>query len=191
MKKIGVTGGIASGKSLICRILEEIGHPVFYSDRVAKDIIRTDNVIKRQIIELFGEASYFGDQLIASHIASLAFTDPLLLDKMNQIIHPAVRRVFDVWCEKQNKHIVFNEAAILFETGAYRKFDATLLVTAPMEIRIKRAMFRDNSCREEVTQRISKQWPDEKKIPLASYVLNNDDATPIIKQLEDFLIMMS
>lgn len=191
MKKIGVTGGIASGKSLVCRILEEMGYPVFYSDQMAKELMRTDYNVRRQIIELFGVEAYCGDQLNTKHLASLAFKDPVLLEKMNQIIHPAVRRSFDVWCEKQNKAIVFNEAAILFETGAYLKFDATLLVTAPVEMRIKRSMTRDKSSRDEVMQRMNKQWSDERKIPLATFVLINDDETPVVKQLEDFLLTLN
>jgi dephospho-CoA kinase len=191
MKKIGITGGIASGKSLICKILEEIGYPVFYSDRMAKNLIQSDQFLKEQLLLILGEEAYSDDRLNAAFIASRAFKDPTILEKMNQIIHPAVRRAFDIWCEKQNKVIVFNEAAILFETGAYLKLDATLLVTAPMETRIRRAMLRDKSNREEVVQRISRQWSDEQKIPLATFVLNNDEETPILKQVEDFLMCLN
>lgn len=167
-----------------------MGYPVFYSDQMAKELMRTDHVVRHQINELFGEEAYYGDRVNTKHISTLAFKDSVLLGKMNQIIHPAVRRSFDDWCEKQKKKIVFNEAAILFETGAYLKFDASLLVTAPIEVRISRAMSRDSSSREEVTQRMSKQWPDEEKIPLATYVLNNDYTTPVVKQLEDFLLTL-
>lgn len=191
MKKIGVTGGIAAGKSLVSRILEEMGYPVFYSDRMAKELIRTSPYLKQQITILFGAEAYLADKLNANFIASSVFGEPELLEKLNAIVHPAVRKAFSEWCERQNSPLVFNEAAILFETGTYNQYDAILLVTAPLETRMKRAMLRDGSSKEEVLQRMDRQWSDEEKIPLASFVLLNDDQTPVLRQIETFLITLN
>ena len=191
MKKIGVTGGIAAGKSLVSRILEEMGYPVFYSDRMAKELIRTSPNLKQQITTLFGAEAYLADKLNANFIASSVFGEPELLEKLNAIVHPAVRKAFSEWCERQNSPLVFNEAAILFETGTYNQYDAILLVTAPLETRMQRAMLRDGSSKEEVLQRMDRQWSDEEKIPLASFVLLNDDQTPVLRQIETFLITLN
>jgi dephospho-CoA kinase len=187
MKKIGITGGIASGKSLVSRVLEEMGYPIFYSDRKGKELLRTSTDLKQQITTLLGTEAYKDGVLNTSYIASLVFRQPELLEKMNAIVHPAVRKSFSEWCDHQNSTIVFNEAAIIFETGMYLNYDATILVTAPLETRISRAMLRDRSSREEVIQRMDRQWPDEKKIPFASFVIVNDDQTPVVRQIEQFL----
>jgi dephospho-CoA kinase len=191
MKKIGITGGIASGKSLVSRVLEEMGYPIFYSDRKGKELLRTSTDLKQQITTLLGTEAYKDGVLNTSYIASLVFRQPELLEKMNAIVHPAVRKSFSEWCEHQNSTIVFNEAAIIFETGMYLNYDATILVTAPLETRISRAMLRDRSSREEVIQRMDRQWPDEKKIPFASFVIVNDDQTPVVRQIEQFLETIS
>jgi dephospho-CoA kinase len=191
MKKIGVTGGIASGKSLVSRVLKELGYPVFYSDQRAKELLRTSKELKQQLTDLFGPEAYKDGYLNTAYIASLVFRQPELLEKMNAIVHPAVRQAFSEWCDEQASTIVFNEAAILFETGAYANYDATILVTAPLETRINRAMLRDHSSREEVIQRMDRQWSDEKKMPLASFMIVNDDRTPVVRQIEQVLATLS
>ena len=191
MKKVGITGGIASGKSLLAKIFEEIGFPVFYSDRVSRKLVNESEGLRQSIIELLGSESYSDGKMNNAYVAKIIFNNPQLLEKLNRIIHPEVRKTFLDWCTKQTADIVFNEAAILFETGAYANFDATILVTAPLEIRINRAIIRDKSNREDILKRIEQQWTDEKKIPLASFVLVNDNQTPFIQQVEALIYSLS
>lgn len=187
MKKIGITGGIASGKSVISRIIEEIGYPVFYSDRVSRQLVNSSFGLKQSITELLGSKAYTGGKIDHVFVAKIVFSNPELLEQLNGIIHPEVRKAFSDWCSTQHSNVVFNEAAILFETGAYKNFDATVLVTAPAEIRIERAMLRDQSTREDILKRMERQLSDEEKIPLASFILINDDKTPVIRQVEQII----
>ncbi len=191
MKKIGITGGIASGKSLISRIFEEMGYPVFYSDIVSKRLVNSSEELKSALIDLLGAASYMEGKLNRSYVAKKVFSEPKLLEQVNRAIHPEVREAFTDWCASQVSELVFNEAAILFETGTYVNFDSTILVTAPLETRINRAIIRDKSTHVDVVSRIEQQWSDEKKIPLASYVILNDDETPLIRQVEQVLLSLS
>lgn len=181
---IGLTGGIGSGKSTIARVLEAMGYPVFYSDVVGKELLVSDAEIRRELVELVGERVYEGGKLNRSYLAERIFSDDALRLKVNAIVHPRVRVAFDDFVEQQTSELVFNEAAILFETGAYTKFDKTVLVTAPLELRIARVMTRDNCSREEVLERINKQWTDAKKIVLADWVIVNDDKESVLMQLE-------
>ena len=187
MIKIGVTGGIGSGKSIICSVLEHMGYPVFYSDIEAKKIINSNAEVKYQLIDLFGSQVFIDNQLNRTYLATILFSDSTLVEKMNAIVHPKVRQSFQEWALKQNSTIVFNEAAILFETGAFKNFEATLLVTAPLTIRLKRVISRDGSSEEEVMKRIAHQWPDEQKKDLATFTLVNDDNQSVLNQLDNIL----
>jgi dephospho-CoA kinase len=172
--KIGVTGGIGSGKSTVCKYIEQLGYPVFYSDQEAKKIISNDREVKEKIVALFGTAAYEGGQLNRSHLANNAFANPELLNKLNSIIHPAVREAFESFVIANcSQKLVFNEAAILFETGAHKNFDFNILVVAPKDLRISRIMERDNLDEHQVESRMKNQWEDEDKIPLADYVIYN------------------
>jgi dephospho-CoA kinase len=181
---IGLTGGIGSGKSTIARVLEAMGYPVFYSDMVGKELLVSDAEIRRELVELVGEKVYEGGKLNRTYLAERIFSDDGLRLKVNAIVHPRVRAAFDDFAERQTSELVFNEAAILFETGAYTKFDKTVLVTAPLELRIARVMKRDNCSREEVLERVNKQWTDAEKIVLADWVIVNDDKKSVLMQLE-------
>ena len=187
MIKIGVTGGIGAGKSIICSVLEHMGYPVFYSDIEAKKIINSNAEVKYQLIDLFGSQVFIDNQLNRTYLATILFSDSTLVEKLNAIVHPKVRQLFQEWALKQNSTIVFNEAAILFETGAFKNFEATLLVTAPLTIRLKRVISRDGSSEEEVMKRIAHQWPDEQKKDLATFTLVNDDNQSVLNQLDKIL----
>lgn len=187
MIKVGITGGIGAGKSLICSVLERMGYPVFYSDFEAKKIISSNLQVKLELIELFGEHIYKNDQLDRPLLASLLFSDTSLLGKMNAIIHPKVREEFENWSALQDSPLVLNEAAILFETGSYKNFDATILVTAPLEVRLNRVINRDNSTKEEIQKRIDNQWTDEQKAVLASYIIQNDGVQSVLNQIDNVL----
>ena len=187
MFKVGVTGGIGAGKSLICSILERMGYPVFYSDIEAKKIIISNPQVRIDLIELFGIQIFKDHQLDRKLLANLLFSDSTLIEKMNAIVHPKVREEFENWALSQDSQLVFNEAAILFETGSYKNFDATILVTAPLEIRLNRVMNRDNSIRADVQKRIDNQWSDEQKVILSTYRIQNDDIQSVLDQLDEVL----
>ncbi len=184
MKRIGLTGGIGSGKSFIAQIIEHMGYPVYYSDARAKELTKSNPTIKMGLISLFGEEVYEGNQLNAELIASKIFNDDELRTKVNELIHPIVRADFENWALNQKSKLVFNEAAILFETASYRNFDATILVCAPTELKIERVMKRENCSREAVLERMYKQWPDEEKLKLADYSILNDNEKPVLTQIE-------
>ena len=184
MKRIGITGGIGSGKSFIAKILEHMGFPVYYSDLRSKELTKSNPSIKTGLISLFGEEVYSDNELNTQLVATKIFQNEELRQKVNELIHPIVRKDFDNWAMNQKSALVFNEAAILFETGAFRNFDATILVCAPMELKIQRVMKRENCSKEDVLARMSKQWSDDEKNKLANFIINNDECDPILTQLE-------
>ena len=186
MKTVGVTGGIGSGKSIICKVLEKLGYPVFYSDNVAKELIQSDPIIIQELTNLIGGELY--ENGFQKHIlAQKLFNNTLIKEKVNQIVHPRVRLTFELWTADQNSPIIFNEAAILFETGMYKKYDATILVTAPKAIKIKRVIARDNLTEEAVQARMDNQWSDEDKLKLTDYVIVNDNKLPVLPQIDRVL----
>jgi dephospho-CoA kinase len=184
MKRIGLSGGIGSGKSYVAEILEKMGFPVYYSDARAKVLTDTHPHIISELVKRFGSSIYEDGVLNRKALASLIFDSEENRLFVNNLIHPIVRADFDAWCAKQHSSLVFNEAAILFETGAYRQFDATVLVIAPLDIRLQRIMQRDHCTREQAEARINSQWNDEQKIPLATYSISNDGVQPLLVQLE-------
>jgi dephospho-CoA kinase len=184
MKRIGLTGGIGSGKSFIANILEHMGFPVYYSDSRSKELTKSNPSIKTGLISLFGEEVYVDGELNTQLVATKIFQNEELRQKVNELIHPIVRNDFDQWALTQKSQLIFNEAAILFETGAYRNFDATILVCAPMELKIQRVMKRENCSKEDVLARMSKQWSDDEKSKLADFIINNDECDPILNQLK-------
>ncbi len=191
MKKIGLTGGIGSGKSTVAHILLAMGYPVYFSDDQAKYLTDNNETIRAGLITLLGEQIYVNERLDRKALAAAIFSDDALRQKVNDLIHPIVREDFDHWVALQKHTLVFNEAAILFETGASERFDVMVLVTAPEEIRVKRVMQRDKCSREEVLGRIHNQWSDERKKELADVVLTNDDVHPLIEQVEKMLLALN
>jgi dephospho-CoA kinase len=187
MKKIGITGGIGSGKSFIANIIEKMGYPVYYSDVRSKELTNTHPIIRKGLIELVGENVYFEGELDKKILAAAIFSNDELRMKVNQLIHPIVRQDFEDWAKAQTSGLIFNEAAILFETGAYRNFDATVLIYAPIELRLKRVLKRDIITKEEVLARIKNQMSDEEKLKMTPYSILNDGEIPLLKQLEEVL----
>jgi len=187
MKRIGLSGGIGSGKSYVAEILEKMGFPVYYSDARAKALTDTHPHIKSELINRFGSTIYEDGVLNRKALASLIFDSEANRLFVNNLIHPIVRADFDAWCAKQDSPLVFNEAAILFETGAYRQFDATVLVIAPFETRIQRIMQRDHCTREQAEARIKSQWSDEQKTPLANAIVSNNGHEAVLIQVEHLI----
>lgn len=185
MFKVGITGGIGSGKTTVCKVFELLGVPVFYADSVAKSIMYTDNELREQIIRVFGKDSYFvnGD-LNRAYISSIVFKDETELQKLNGLVHPAVFRAFDLWVSEQvNAPYVMKEAALLFESGSYKMCDQTILILAPEAIRIARVTERDKISEEDVKLRMKKQWPDAEKQKLADHILRNDESHLLIPEI--------
>lgn len=187
MKRIGITGGIGSGKSFIATIIERMGYPVYYSDISSKELTNAHPVIRQGLIDLVGENVYFGGELDKKVLASAIFSNDELRLKVNQLIHPIVRQDFEDWANSQKSDLIFNEAAILFETGAYRNFDATILVFAPEELRLKRVLKRDIITKEEVLARMNNQLKDDEKRKMTSLQILNDGESPLLIQIECLL----
>jgi len=185
MKKIGITGGIGSGKSTACEIFKLLGVSVFHADDEARNLQNNDLQIKNQLIKLFGEHIYSEDGLLdRKMLAGLIFNDTKALAKVNAIIHPAVRQNFLKWVEnKQNDNYVLYEAAILLESGYLVDFDRNILILADEKIRIERVMKRDSISEELVKERIKNQMSDIEKINLVDYVLENSDDKLLIPQI--------
>lgn len=186
MKIIGLTGGIGSGKSTLLAWFRSNGIPCFESDIVGKQLL--NGQLKQDVIDCFGPELYPNDVLDTKRMAQLVFQDKEALEKLNNLVHPAVGKAFKDFVEKnKNAQIVVKEAAILFETGAYKSCDFVILVCAPLEKRISRVIQRDGVKRAEVLARMSKQWDDNKKSALADFVIENDSLELAIQQLEAIL----
>ncbi|HTH82203.1 MAG TPA: dephospho-CoA kinase [Mucilaginibacter sp.] len=185
MLKIGITGNIGSGKTTVSKMFEVLGIPVFYADTAAKDIMTTDAELIAGIKATFGNASYFDDgSLNRKHIANIVFNDDKELAKLNALTHPAVFRAFDAWVPAiKNAPYVIKEAALLFESTSYKMCDYSLLVTAPLDVRIERVIKRDHITRAEVEAREAKQFPESKKRELADYIIENDETQLLIPQV--------
>ena len=191
MLKIGITGGIGSGKSVVSKIIESIGYPVFNSDLEAKNIINSNERVRNELIQIFGPSIYTSTGLNRQLLAQKIFSDPALRDKVNEIVHPRVREAFEKFCLNSTKNLVFNEAAILIETGSYKQFDKLIVVTAPKEVRIDRVVKRDHVTKEDVLARMSNQWDDEKKVQYADVIINNDGSEPLLIQVENCIDQLS
>lgn len=187
MKKIGLTGGIGSGKTTIAHMLEAMSYPVYYSDLRSKELCDHNEGLRSQLILLCGDKAYEDGQLNRPYLSECIFPNPDLRLKVNEIIHPVVRKDFEDWTLKQTSPLIFNEAAILFETGAYQHFDAVVLVCAPTSQRIERVMFRDLSTKSSVEQRIQSQWTDEQKRVLTDLCIENNGSRPLLIQVEEIL----
>ena len=187
MKIIGITGGIGSGKSSVCKIIEELGYPVYTADSTAKRLMQTDQDLITAITSEFGTSIYIDDNLDRIALSKIVFNDSEKLQKLNALVHPAVAKNFELWCKAQKSEIVFKEAAILFETGGYKLLDETVLVYAPENERVSRVMHRDKVTKREVLDRMKNQWSDEKKIPLADRVIENYNDHLLIPQVLELI----
>ncbi|SDS74171.1 dephospho-CoA kinase [Mucilaginibacter mallensis] len=185
MLKIGITGNIGSGKTTVSKIFEVLGIPVFYADDEAKKVMVNDEILIGAIKQTFGQESYFEDgSLNRKHISNIVFKSETELAKLNAIVHPAVFRAFDNWVPKfKNVPYVLKEAALLFESDSYKMCDKTIMVTAPLEMRIQRVMQRDGLSEAEVRGRDAKQFTEEKKLDLADYAIKNDNSELVIPQV--------
>ncbi len=183
MRSVGITGGIGTGKSVVSHFLRILGLPVYDSDSEAKRLMNTHPEIRNKLIEMFGSDIYVEQELNRVLLARYIFADLLLLQKINEIIHPVVRKDFKSWCMRQKTAFVFMESAILFESGFENSVDEVWVVTAPEDIRIYRVMARNNCSEEEVRQRISVQLDEAEKCKKADHIIQNDNKNPLIPQI--------
>ncbi|MCF6141994.1 dephospho-CoA kinase [Flavobacterium sp. K77] len=190
-KIIGLTGGIGSGKSTIATYFKEAGVPIYLADDAGKKVMQNPDIIVA-IADVFGSGVVENDIINRQKLASIVFNESQQLQKLNRIVHPAVKKHFDNWLLEQ-KHFpyVLYEAAILFESGKYKECDCVITVIASTEARIARVIQRDQTSRELVLQRMNSQWTDGQRIPLSDFVIENDDlelakvqVTKILKILE-------
>ena len=182
--KVGITGGIGSGKSTVCKVFKALGVPVYHADEVARNITDQNPSVVAQIKETFGADMYATGKLDRPKMAALVFNNPDALAKLNAIVHPAVRAGLPVWlAENKNAPYIIYEAAILFESAAYKQLDKSILVAASEEIRLHRVMQRDNATRDEVLARVKNQWDETQKLAHANFVIWNEGNIPVIAQV--------
>jgi dephospho-CoA kinase len=171
--KIGITGGIGSGKSYISKIFSSFGVPIYNADLRSRELSNLEP-IKSKIIETFGEQFYIDGELDRKGIAKLVFNNSILLNKLNSIIHPVIEYDFLKWCIGKDSKYVLKESAIFFETGLYKNLDYIILVTAPENVKIKRVIQRDNLSKDDIKKRMNSQWKDDDKIKLSDFIIDND-----------------
>lgn len=185
MFKIGLTGGIGSGKSTVAKVFEVLGIPVYYADDSAKRIMNADKALIQKIKDLFGESIYSDGQLNKKQLADIVFNTPEKLEKLNNLIHPATIADAEKWMQQQTSPYTLKEAALIFESGAQQHLDYVIGVTAPAPLRIKRTMQRDGISREDVMARMNKQMDDSVKMKLCDFVLINDEQEMLLPQILD------
>lgn len=181
--KIGITGGIGSGKTTVARIFEVLGIPVYYADDAAKRIMNEDETLKQQIIKNFGEGSYTDGRLNREYLAAIVFSDKKKLAILNALVHPATIRNSIAWMKKQKTSYAIREAALIFESGVQGQLDYVIGVSAPLELRIERAMLRDKLTRQQVQERMDRQINETIKMRLCDFVIINDEKKPVIPQV--------
>jgi len=184
MLKVGVTGGIGSGKTLVCEVFKRLGIPVYNADNEAKNILNSNTEVRKSIENYFGQDIYENNSLNKKKLAEIIFNNTEAIQRINSIVHPVVRQKFIDWCKQyEDKTYVIEEAAIIFESGAYKEFDYTINVFAPEQIRIQRVMERDKATIEDVKNRMQNQMSDDERMKLANFTIINDGTKMIIPQI--------
>lgn len=183
MLRIGLTGGIGSGKSTVAKIFETLGIPVYYADDASKRMMNENEELKAAIQKHFGEETYSNGELNRKHLSSLVFNNPEKLLLLNSIVHPATIKDAEDWMQQQTAPYAIKEAALIFESGSQEFLDKVIGVYAPKAVRINRVMQRDNVSRDEVISRMNKQINEEIKMRLCDYVVTNDEQELLIPQV--------
>ena len=183
MVRVGLTGGIGSGKSTAAQIFEVLGIPVYYADTEAKGLMNEDEQVRSDIIKIFGVTAYSNNLLDRKYIASIVFSDPAKLEQLNAIVHPATKKDSETWMMKQTTPYAIHEAALIFEAKVNERLDYVIGVSSSMELRIKRAMQRDDVTREEVMKRMDRQLDEKTKMGKCDFLLVNDEEQLLIPQV--------
>jgi dephospho-CoA kinase len=184
MLKVGVTGNIGSGKTMVCRIFEMLGIPVYYADTEARKLMETDPELKQAIREAFGPRSYIDDRLHRTWLADKVFSNPAQLALLNELVHPKVQASVQTWFQAQAAFpYAIEEAALLVESGGHAFLDKLILVKAPIAIRLQRVMARDHVSARQVRLRMDRQMPEEDKLALADFIIHNDNSNMLLPQV--------
>lgn len=183
MLRIGLTGGLGSGKSTVAHIFEVLGVPVYYADSASKRLMDDNEIVKAAVEKAFGEKVYPGGKLDRKYLADIVFKDEGKLALLNSIVHPATLEDADQWINKQTVPYVIKEAALIFESGSHQSLDYVIGVKAPLALRLQRAMKRDNISREEAMARINRQISEEIKMRLCDFIIVNDEQQLVIPQV--------
>ena len=183
MYKVGLTGGIGSGKTTVAKIFQLLGVPVFDADREAKILMNTNPLIKSAIVDVFGKDAYTAEGLNRSFISNIVFNDQDKLSALNNIVHPYTIHASNEWAQQQNCKYVIKEAALLFESGSNKELDCIIVVVAPKEVRIRRVILRDKTSAQEIELRMAKQQDEELTKQLSNYIIINDDEHLVIPQV--------
>lgn len=183
MLKIGLTGGIGSGKTTVARIFEVLAIPVYYADDAAKRLMNENEDLKNSIIKAFGTDAYLNNTLNRAYLSNVVFNDTEKLNALNSIVHPATINDAIKWFKNQNAPYVIKEAALIFESGSQKELDFVIGMKSPVELRIKRAIFRDHIPAEQIQSRMNKQMNEDEKMRLCDYVIVNDEQEMLIPQV--------
>ncbi|MEL7268926.1 MAG: dephospho-CoA kinase [Bacteroidota bacterium] len=192
--RIGLTGGIGSGKSTVANMFRELSVPVYDSDLRAKVLMNESKPLQKDIIALFGELAYLDNELNRPWIAQQVFGNAALLEQLNGLVHPAVREDFIVWSEAQKASYIIQETALIFENGMESYYDQIILVTAPKTVREERVMLRDGVPKEKVQQRMAHQLEDELKSAKSQFIIENitlEDTLKQVRKIHEALLLLS
>lgn len=182
---VGLTGGMGSGKTTVANMFIELGMPIYIADVEARKLMNSSEVIKRELIQLFGTNAYSDGKINKAFLADKIFNDKDLLVEMNAVVHPKVKTHFKKWIKIQRSLYVIYEAAILFENGGYKECDYIITVTAPETVRIQRIIQRDNATKQSVRAIMDNQWNDAKKVKLSHFVIENKELSQTAKQVKN------
>ena len=185
MLKIGLTGGIGSGKTTVARIFEVLGIPVYYADQAAKELMNQDPQLKKQILDSFGPPSYREGKIDRAYLAAQVFGNPEKLAQLNAYVHPATLRDAENWMKQQTSPYAVKEAALIFEAGLEKYLDFVIGVSAPENLRLERAMQRDQSSSENILQRMHQQMDEKEKMSRCDFVILNDGRQALLPQVLD------
>ena len=183
MKKIGITGGIGSGKTYVASVFQSLGIPIFNTDIQAKKIMTSSEKLIKLVKEEFGNDIYKDSDLNKEKLASIVFSNSDKLQKLNSLVHPIVKEEFNNWCKKQISPYVIKEAAILFESNSHIGLDAVICVSAPLDLRMKRLLNRDDYSEKEIKKRIENQISQEEKEKLSDYIIVNDEKELLLPKI--------
>lgn len=184
MTKVGITGGIGSGKSIVCEIFNRLGISIYNADNRAKWLMNNNVVLKQQLIARWGNQLYKNNQLDRSFLAGIIFANKEAIEFVNSVVHPAVNVDFKEWFSlHSNEAYVIKEAALLFESNTYREMDVIVTVYAPENLRIERVLKRDNISKPQVINRMNNQLSDEEKVKRSDYIIFNNEQQSLLEQV--------
>ena len=183
MLRIGLTGGLGSGKSTVAHIFEVLGIPIYYADDASKRLMNDDAKVKEAVQNMFGKEVYPEGKLDRKYLAEIVFKDEKKLALLNSIVHPATLQDAAEWMSKQTAPYAIKEAALIFESSSHTSLDYVIGVKSPLELRLQRAIKRDNLTKDEAMQRVSRQMDEEEKIRLCNFVITNDEKEMVIPQV--------